>query len=352
MEARALEGNAYLSPDFVLPVARHLEPSAELRVIEVRSADPRAPRLAGVGLFRDVRGHRRFPLAHLEAFSSRHSYLTGLLVDAECAGPVLDALFGYLTDPGAPWHGVAFTDWRTDGALGQAMLESARRAGATWQRWESFQRAALVPGRLGEETLETALERWPGSTWRKKVKRLLERGELQWRFLDGARCDSAALDRFLSLEDRDWAREAGSSLRASGHDRMFREIYDGFARDGRLFMSELALEGEVIASTSNFISGPSGFAFKLGWDDAHARLRPGILNELLLRRVAGKVCADHAFIDSGTQPGSFLESIWEDRISLESGVFATSRLGHAAAATWGALRGVKRAVQGALGTSG
>jgi CelD/BcsL family acetyltransferase involved in cellulose biosynthesis len=349
LEARSLEANAYLSPHFVLPVLRRLERSGHVSLIAVFASDGGDPRLVGLGVFRLTPGNRRFPLTHLSALGSIHSYLSGLLVDARLAELVLEAFFGFLTRPGVRWHGVAFTDWRAEGPLGQAMLRAAERASARWHKDYGFQRATLIPGRLDGRSFETALGRCSGKSWRKKVQRMVDHGEVQWRFLSGQACDAAAVERFLVLEDRGWAREEGSSLKAAGHDDLFRELCQGFSRDGRLFFTELLLGGEVIASTSNFISGGAGFAFKIGWNSAFASLRPGLLNEVLFLREARQLCPGLAYFDSGTGPGSYMEAFWDDRVALESGVFATSRLGRVAARSWDGLRWVRRSLRGLLG---
>jgi hypothetical protein len=344
LEERSLEANAYLSPHFVLPMLRHLERSGEVILIAVLAVDGGAPVLAGLGLFRLTPGNRRFPVKHLSAFAGVHSYLTGLLVDAALVEPVLEALFSFLTRPGAAWHGVAFSDWRADAPLGQAMLRAAGRAGVPWHPEHGFQRAILVPDRLGAGSFEAALARCTGKAWRKKVRRLVDQGEVRWRFMGGSACDAAVVERFLVLEDRGWVRGEGTSLRASGQENLFREVCQGFSSQGRLFITELLHHDEVIASTCNFISGREGFAFKIGWNTAFASLRPGLLNELLFLRAAREACAGLDAIDSGTTAGSFIEAFWEDRVTLQSGVFATSRVGRLAGRSWQGLRRARRGV--------
>ena len=346
LESRAVEGNAYLSPDFVLPLYRHIEPNAPVLLVGVfADEEPAPPRLVGLGLFRERPGNRAFPLPHLEAFRSEHTFRSGLLIDAALVEPVLDALFGFLCGEGASWHGVAFEDWRPDGPLGRAMLGAAGRAGATWNVGHEYERAGIVPGSVGPGAFEAALGRCNGKDWRKKVTRLLETGELRWRTLRGKSCDEAAVEQFLALEDRGWAREQGTSLRAAGQEAPFREVFRGLAQDGRFFLNELALGDQVIASTSNFISGNSGFAFKLGWDVTHARLRPGILNELLFLRATPQEFGTLDVIDSGSTAGSWIENLWEGRILMQTGLFATTLRGRLTAGTVGHLRQFKGTVQ-------
>jgi CelD/BcsL family acetyltransferase involved in cellulose biosynthesis len=347
LESRSVEGNAFLSPDFVLPLYRHFEPGAPVLVVAVFADEGRAPsRLVGLALFRERTRNRDFPLPHLEAFRYDHSYRSGLLVDAALVEPVLDAVFGFLCGEGASWHGVAFEDWRTDGPLGRSMLGAAARVGATWHLRYEYRRAGIVPATVGPGAFEAALGRsGGGKDWRKKVVRLIEAGELQWRSLRGESCDEAAVDRFLALEDRGWAREQGTSLRAAGQEAPFREVFRGLSPGGRLLLHELTLRDQVIASSSNFISGSGVFCFKIGWDVTHARLRPGILNELLFIQTAARDLGALDLVDSGSTAGSWNENLWPDPILIQTGHFATSARGRLVAGAVGHLRQLRRKVR-------
>ena len=86
-------------------------------------------------------------------------------------------------------------------------------------------------------------------------------------------------------------------------------MIDGFSRCGRVFFTELCVNHEVIASTSNVVSGNAGFAFKVGWHPGYAKLAPGLLNELELIRHAPTLCAELAYIDSGAAPGSYVDDL-------------------------------------------
>jgi CelD/BcsL family acetyltransferase involved in cellulose biosynthesis len=101
----------------------------------------------------------------------------------------------------------------------------------------------------------------------------------------------------------------------------------GFRAAGGVFFTELLLDGQVIASTCNLISGNSAFAFKLGWDPAYAKYAPGLLNELFLLQNVQAKFSHLDFFDSGAVEGSFIDALWCDKRVLVSGVFATSLIG-------------------------
>jgi hypothetical protein len=128
LERRAVDANAFLSPHFVRPALRHLEPDLDPVVLTASAPDGE---LVGLGVFRDRGPSRRFPLRHLGAFRSKHSYLSGWLLDRDAAPEAMRALLGYVSTPGTLWHGVVFPHAPADVAHG-LMLEAADAFGGRW----------------------------------------------------------------------------------------------------------------------------------------------------------------------------------------------------------------------------
>jgi hypothetical protein len=81
LEERAVEGNVYLSPYFILPSLKYLSPQARTFIVFVEKNSDSIPKLCGVGVFECCRGTKA-PLPHLKAYCL-HSYLSGLLVDEQ-----------------------------------------------------------------------------------------------------------------------------------------------------------------------------------------------------------------------------------------------------------------------------
>jgi hypothetical protein len=109
LEDRALESNAYLSPRFVIPAMRHLGKPEELRqtiFVFVEKANGVTVDLVGAGVFVKTAGNRSFPLPHLRAFRSLHSYLAGILIDRDEAEGTLRSFFQFFCNKNANWHGV------------------------------------------------------------------------------------------------------------------------------------------------------------------------------------------------------------------------------------------------------
>lgn len=338
---RALEPNAYLAPMFVLPALMHLEAARRVTVFLIEQEG----QLIGVGVFSTRRLPAPLRLRVLEGFRSRHSYLSGLLVDHEYAPGAVDAFFSFIVRREMGWHGVRF-DWMVAGShLEQLLRCSARRRGIWWSPSERFCRAVLrPPGNDGCPPLERiAASRL--KDLRRRMRRLGEQGDLAWRVHFGCEISDEVVERFLRLEHGGWKGEAGSSLRSSpANERFFVAMIDNFRACGGVFFTELAVGGQVIASTCNLVSAGRAFAFKIGWDPAFARYSPGMLSELLMVEHAASAFAHFDRIDSGAAEGTYIDELWPDRQEMVSGVFATTFVGKLLYAAAAARRQLSRAI--------
>jgi hypothetical protein len=321
LEARAIEPNAYLSPHFVLPAVRYLDPMAQVLVFLIERIGVGSSDLVGLGVFRHVAASRHFPLPHLTTYQSRHSFLSGLLLDRDMAHQAIGALFDHFQTRGWSWHGIEFSDAWADGPLADLLTQVAgERKFIRSDRWPA-ERAILVPTSSNASDVDTALGS-RAKDLKRCMRRLQEQGEVRWTThrLDGV--PAASVEAFLDLEDRGWKGQAGTSLRARpGDEAFFREVIAGFSREDRALMTELSVDGVVISSTSNLISGRAGFAFKIGWDPAFMKMSAGILNEVELMRNAATVCTDIDFFDSGAPPGSYIYDLWGARRPISHTVF-------------------------------
>lgn len=339
----ALEPNAYLCPEFLLPCVRHLRSGPEPLILAVESADTGA-RLLGIGVFRDAAGNKHFPLPHLAAYRERHSFLTGFLVSREACDEVLDALFAFVASGSSRWHGLAFEERDGEGQLDRALRTAAARAGTSWVEHASIRRACLGPAELQGDPLQ----RLPGRTRRelaRQERRLRESGHVEWRLLRGSEVGEAAVTRFLELEHRGWKGENGSSLLSRERDRrFFEDAVQRFRRRDGVFFTELVVDGRVIASTSNFLCGRTAFAFKIAWDKDYAAYSPGVLNEVFGLREGSGFLRSLRFFDSGADEGSFVERLWPGRRLLSSGVFPGSNVARAALKGVTLARSVRRQI--------
>lgn len=335
LEARAAEPNAFLSPHFIVPALRHLDPRLTVRVAWIERREATGSTLVGVGVFRRSLGSRAFPWPHLTAYLCGHAYVGGLLIDREVVDAAVEALYEDLQRPLRPWQGLELPKTDCDGPVTRALERAAGRHGRPLWRLGRSERSMLDLRQSGEAMLRKQLGKKLNEINRCR-RRLDEMGEVTWHcFRRGI--PEAAIEAFLQLEHLGWKGEAGTSIRACARDEaFFREMVASFDRDGRALFTELRLDGRPIASTCNFVAGSMGFAFKVGWDPALRKLGPGMLNEVEFIRQVRTHCPDLTLFDSGATADSFINRLWPGRRTMGSLVLPTRPL----AALW--LGGIQR----------
>lgn len=328
LESWAVEPNAYLSPHFILPAVKFLDADAAVHIVLIEQRHAGSRILIGLGVFASRNASTLFPLPHIEAYRSTHSFLSGLLVDSRHVDTALNGFFDFFCAADAGWQGVVFRAWRVDGALHPAIVRVAAARKLRWVTFDGVHRAVLVPNDAGEPYLKRELSSQNKSA-RRSMRKLEKIGQVTWRICDGTNGDfDASIGRFLELENMGWRGVGGSSLLAChGHGDFFREMAGAFLQNRQAFFAELCLDGKIISSTFNLTSGNAGFAFKIGWDPAYAQMSVGTLNEIELIRYAPEMSPSLDYIDSGSMPGSYMDKLWTARQRVVSGGFATRPIG-------------------------
>lgn len=341
LERCAIEPNAYLSPRFVLPALRHLDPGLAPVILAVSGPDGA---LAALGVFRARRASRHFPLPHLEAYRSKHSYLSGLLLHRDHAREASGALLAWLGS--SRWHGLVFPHFAR-GLVHGLLVDEAARLGGRWLEFACRERAVLEMAEAGESYVASRFSSQRRKKLRRYWRQLEELGRAEWRLeRDGA---DARAERFMQLEHLGWKGAEGSSLLSSPAEAaFFREMTQAFAVERQSFFTEICLDSQVIASTSNLLSAGEGFAFKVGWDPRYAAMSVGVLNEVELIQRGPALLPGVTRIDSGAEPGSYIDELWAGRRVLVDGVLTTTRAGLAAGRLAAGAVALKRAVVRAL----
>ena len=326
LETRAVEPNAYLSPHFVLPAAQHLDPGVRLVVMVVERGPASAREIVALGVFTTALASRICPLPQLVGYQSRHSFLGGLLVDRDCVHEAVGALLSHARSGLPGWQLLVLPRMQSDGPVAQALEAHGLARGLPLRRAGVQERATLVPAEAGQDALRKALGKRYNEVERCK-RRLADYGAVAWRCVrDGV--DAESIEHFLRLEHQGWKADVGSSLRAVPADEaFFKAMTARFASEGRALFAELRVGERVIASTSNFVSGGVGFAFKVGWEADLRKYGPGLLNEAEFVRAAPTACADLAWFDSGAAPDSFINRLWTGRRELATLIVPLTRLG-------------------------
>lgn len=341
LESRAAEPNAYLSPHFVLPAARYLDPASQPMVFLTERVAAGQRDLVGVAVLQRSPATRQFPVPHLTAYRSRHSFLSGLLLDSEWLQEGLTALVDHARrEPGH--KGIEVSQMWADGPLAQTI--GRREAGSRNLHHDAEQghRAVLRPADAGPKMLQAVLGKRMKDLDR-RMRRLGERGEVGWRYHREGGIPESAVEAFLALEHAGWKGEQGSSLRSRQADEcFFRNMVAGFGAEGRALFLELTLDGVAIASISNIISGDVGFGFKLGWNPEFKAYSPGLLNEVAFIREAPEAFADISYFDSGASADSFMDTLWPVRRPLATATLPTTPLARLLTDTASSARQLKR----------
>lgn len=320
LDREAIEPNIYLSPHFVIPAVRHLTPSDPpmLTVVEDQDA-PHGTRLRLLGLLHAKFASRILAMRHFRAYQTLHTFSTGLLVGLEAKEAAVHAWISFLMNYHPRHYGLEFNLIRADRPVFSLLRHAAADLGVEWFALRRFQRAVL----------DRRIDDWPDSPGPKDVRRnwrrLQQAGRVEYRIVGPDNPDVESIERHLSLEHMGWKGDAGTSmLRRPAEAAFFREMAGNFLSEGRALFAELILDGEVIASTSNFLAGSELFAFKAGFNPAFSGFGPGIINEMKLLDNARTAMRDLTGIDSGTAGPSYIDRLLPDRSRVVSGFFALS----------------------------
>jgi len=313
----SVEPNPFLSPDFVVPLARNLPPGSPLAVLAVESADGARWLAAGVFEIRSI--SRWLPLVYARGLSTDYSFLDGLLIAADGGDQALITLFEFQRHR-RDWHGMHFSTMRHQSPLFAWLSESGARTNVwvdTVDRWE---RASFR--NTGPLTINGVLESCSKSR-RKSLRRgrrwLESAGSVTYELVQPGGDAREQVDTFLHLEKLGWKGEEGTALACHpAHERFFREMCAGFAQRGAILFGELRVGGKPIASTCNLRCGPLLSAFKIGWDPAFADGSVGIWSEVEFAVAISQQFPEIKRIDSCSSLGSYVESVWPEREPMVS----------------------------------
>lgn len=330
LEARALYPNAFLSPHFVLPALKHMETGGNCFGVFVEREAGGSRELVGAAWLRMEKPTRRFPLPHLTAYLSIHSYLADFLLDREYAAEARLELYRALRRAGRAWHGLRLNYVSAECIQDGAAQAAARENGMRWHPREAWQRATFQPVQA-ETTLSNYISKRRMKTYRNNWKKLAARGRLEWGLrwggVDGF---ERGIEDFLRVEHSGWKKEQGTSLLShAGEAAFFREMMSGFGNEARAFLTEIRLDNRVIASSANLVSGRAGFGFKIGWEETFAEYGIGIANEIQLIEHAAQL-PPIAQMDSCAAPDSYMNELWPGQRTLCDGWFSLTPLGEAA----------------------
>lgn len=322
----------FLSPSFAVPAVQcHL--ASPPRVLTVESDR----RLIGLWLFEDVATSRRMPLPHWRSWQTCHTYQTGLLIHQEHASAALNTFWQRVASVDGT-NAVEFPMLATGSALQNSLLASSHQRGVTCWQGHDVERAALqLDGDLPDRMLQRISSRRMRSL--RRGQRFLEKqGELTFQILTKPEEIEAGINTLLELEAAGWKRAEGTALSCNANqEQFFRAMIHRFALMNSVFFTQLSVDGKPVAVVAHLRIGQQAYAFKMGWDPAFERGCPGYLIKAQLIQHAEELPRITS-IDSCSQPGSFIEHLWPDRLTFATHLFMTSRAGRIAGTIIDGLR--------------
>lgn len=323
LEQAALEGNAFASPDFVRPALEHLLPWA--RPIAVRAID--GERTLALGLFEPAGPSRSFPLPHLRAWRTPHTFLDGWLLDAERGAEAAAAVEHWFRHTQGEWFGIAMAERRLDGPRADAWRAQRR---LRWHPRRTWSRAAFDTRLFdGADPLGRL-----SSVRRRGTRRAMSRLEQAGAVVRVERPEAPQrlVGAFLHAEAAGWKGERGTAMAGSPHDVAFlHAMTSAFSIGSRAVFARVEDATGPLAVSCSLVSGRSGFAFKIGVTPAGRRFSAGILAELELARRWAQAVPGVPEVDGCAAPGAYLESIWREERRLSAGVWTFNARGAIAA---------------------
>ena len=282
LAAAALEPNPFYEPALLLPALRWLRGDAQLEVVLVffEPAAGVTPLLIGLYPLQRVPRYRGLPLGCLQLWKHLHCFLCTPLVDARYAHESLTGLFDWLrTSSGAALVELGFC--AGDGPWARALAEFLDDTGRRSALADDLKRALYRPGADFDSYFEAAFPRAKRKEFRRLERRFGETGRLEYSELQPGDDPQPWIDAFLDLEASGWKGRDGTALGADpAQRRYFQEGAAALAAEGRLSMLGLSLDGCWVALKCNFLAGRGGFAYKIAYDEKHARFSPGVLLEI------------------------------------------------------------------------
>lgn len=343
----ACEPNSFLEPWQMLPALRMLGQGERVVVLLVLVNAPQGKPPKLIGLLPLVRKRRLGIVRVLSTWQHPYMFLGTPLLHKGHAREAWRALLEWVArNPGGA-HILELPLLLAEGPSHLAAIDVFRKSRCLSFDVDRFSRATLVPQASADEVVGRAASSGIRKEWRRQRRRLAELGQLELRVMSAS--DSAAtwIDDFLRLEALGWKGRSGTAMGCQEeHNAYFRRICMDAARDGRLQMLGLFLDGTAIAMKCNFVSGRKAFTFKIAFDETYRAYSPGVLLDLdYIEHVHTYRMIDRA--DSCAVPDhEMIARLWPDRqLMVHLLVSPSSAIGHLYLGVLSFARSLKRALR-------
>jgi CelD/BcsL family acetyltransferase involved in cellulose biosynthesis len=334
--ARALEPNVFAEPAFVISALRHFATTERRRLLLVWQDDSKQ-RLIGAIVLQFPRGPPGFGVARV--WQSDQAGLAALMLDRHAGAEALDAVMDWFARERPAIIGLLLPTLEADGPTASAIRALSLRRGAQHRQLGARSRAVLPATAGSAPGFEASLPRKRLKEWSRQMRRLRERGDVEFRVA----ADGAAVERFLALEAKGWKGAQRTALGADPNLAAFtRSMLARLALDGKLAIHLMELDGEALAIGVMLRSGDHAFYWKTAYHESYAEYSPGLQLTLELSRSLQRDASIAATDSCAIEGHPMIDRLWTARLALVDCLVAT-RPGAARRLTlWAAIEAVRR----------
>lgn len=324
--ARAIEPNAFYSPEWALAVTKHVAGDDNISALLAWDS-PAKQKLIG---FLPVTSTWRALKLPLPALVTWHGYapLATPLLDCNQAVKAAAGLLQAARDAGAK---ALLFSILTEGSAAKAFEAALANEGLAPRVMNREERALLDTGADAEAMLHDALGSKKLKELRRQRNRLADDGEVRFCVSVSPQQTEAALEEFMKLESAGWKGKRGTALSAQeGLSRFIKEAVRKLAPQGKFEVATLRRGAEVIASGLVVRHGDRAFYFKTAYDERLSKCSPGVQLTLELTK---HLAADETLrsVDStATADHPMINHIWKGRLALSETLVPL----HAATPAW------------------
>ncbi|HRF10123.1 MAG TPA: GNAT family N-acetyltransferase [Xanthobacteraceae bacterium] len=313
LHARAIEPNAFYSPEWALAVTRHVPGDEDIHALLAWDS-PAKKRLIG---FLPVTSTWRALKLPLPALVTWHGYvpLATPLLDKDHAVEAAAGLLAAAKAAGA--HALILSALPNDGPAAAAIRTALAREHRAPRVLHGESRALLDATADADSLLQEALGSKKLKELRRQRNRLADDGEVRFSVSVSPQQTEAALEQFLKLEAAGWKGKRGTALGSQdGLTRFVKEAVRKLAPQGRVEVATLTRGADVIATGLIVRHAERAYFFKIAHDEKLSKCSPGVQLTLDVTRY---LCADEAVrsVDStATADHPMIDHIWKGRLDI------------------------------------
>jgi CelD/BcsL family acetyltransferase involved in cellulose biosynthesis len=316
--SRAIEPNAFYSPEWALAVTRHVPGDHDIKVLLAWDS-PAKQKLIG---FLPVTSTWRALKLPLPMFVTWHGYapLATPLLDKDVAVEAAKGLLQAARDAGA--QALLISVLADEGPAAEAFRIALAKDGRMPRVLHREDRALLDTTSNADTQLQDALGSKKRKELRRQRNRLADDGEVRFSISVSPQQTEAALAEFMKLETAGWKGKRGTALAAKeGLSRFIREAARKLGPQGKFEVATLTRGAETVAAGLVVRHGERAYFFKIAYDERLSKWSPGVQLTLDLTK---HFCADETLrsVDSmATADHPMINHIWKGRLALSETLF-------------------------------